>query len=69
MEVAAALTLLGAGVVDAAAGTLDAAVAELELRMRPDAVAATGGNQPEAARRLGPSRVGLIKKPTRLGLR
>jgi DNA-binding protein Fis len=31
--------------------------------------AAAGGNQSEAARRLGVSRVGLIKKLTRLGLR
>ncbi|MEJ8820983.1 helix-turn-helix domain-containing protein [Variovorax humicola] len=30
---------------------------------------ATGGNQSEAARRLGILRVGLIKKPTRLGSR
>ena len=50
-------------------GLLDAAVAELELRLIRDAMAAVGGNQSEAARRLGISRVGLIKKLTRLGLR
>lgn len=53
----------------AAVGTLDAAVAELETRLLRDTLAATGGNQSEAARRLGLSRVGLIKKLTRLGLR
>ena len=42
---------------------------ELELRLVRDAMAAAGGNQSEAARRLGVSRVGLIKKLTRLGLR
>ncbi len=51
------------------AGALDAAVAELETRMLRDALTASGGNQSEAARRLGISRVGLIKKVTRLGLR
>ncbi len=50
-------------------GTLDAAVAELETRMLRDALGAAGGNQSEAARRLGISRVGLIKKLARLGLR
>ena len=50
-------------------GTLDAALQELELRIVRDAMAAAGGNQSEAARRLGVSRVGLIKKLTRLGLR
>ncbi len=50
-------------------GLLDAALAELELRLIRDAMAAVGGNQSEAARRLGISRVGLIKKMTRLGLR
>ncbi len=34
-----------------------------------DAMAAAGGNQSEAARRLGISRVGLIKKLTRWGWR
>ena len=50
-------------------GTLDAAVAELEITMLRDALAASGGNQSEAARQLGISRVGLIKKLVRLGLR
>jgi DNA-binding NtrC family response regulator len=52
-----------------AAGPLDAAVAALELRLIRDTMAAVGGNQSEAARRLGISRMGLIKKLTRLGLR
>jgi two-component system NtrC family response regulator len=47
-------------------GALDAAVNELERRLLRDALASTQGNQSEAARRLGISRVGLIKK---LGLR
>ena len=51
------------------AGSLDAAIAELETRMLQDALAATSGNQSEAARRLGISRVGLGKKLARLGLR
>lgn len=51
------------------AGALDAAVAELERRMIRETLEATGGNQSEAARRLGVSRVGLIKKLDRLGLR
>jgi two-component system NtrC family response regulator len=50
-------------------GPLDAALNELERRLLRDALAATQGNQSEAARRLGISRVGLIKKMTRLGLR
>jgi len=50
-------------------GLLDAALGELELRLIRDAMEAAGGNQSEAARRLGISRVGLIKKLTRLGLR
>ncbi|MFN7856422.1 MAG: sigma-54-dependent transcriptional regulator, partial [Acidovorax sp.] len=54
---------------DASAGPLDAALMELELRMVRDTLAATGGNQSEAARRLGISRVGLVKKLTRLGRR
>jgi two-component system NtrC family response regulator len=54
---------------DASAGPLEAALNELELRLVRDAMAAAGGNQSEAARRLGVSRVGLIKKLTRLGLR
>jgi DNA-binding NtrC family response regulator len=51
------------------AGPLDAALLELELRLVRDTMAAVDGNQSEAARRLGISRVGLIKKLTRLGLR
>ena len=51
------------------AGPLDAALNELELRLIRDAMSAANGNQSEAARRLGISRVGLIKKLTRLGLR
>ena len=51
------------------AGPLDAALLELELRLVRDTMLAAGGNQSEAARRLGISRVGLIKKLTRLGLR
>ena len=58
-----------AGNVDTSAGPLDAALNELELRLVRDAMTAAGGNQSEAARRLGVSRVGLIKKLTRLGLR
>ena len=50
-------------------GSLDAAIAELETRMLREALAASGGNQSEAARRLGVSRVGLGKKLARLGLR
>ncbi|MDZ7867584.1 sigma-54 dependent transcriptional regulator [Acidovorax sp.] len=50
-------------------GPLDAALAELERRPVRDAMQSAGGNQSEAARRLGISRVGLIKKLARLGLR
>jgi DNA-binding NtrC family response regulator len=50
------------------AGPLDAAITELETRMLRDALTASGGNQSEAARRLGISRVGLIKKLARLDL-
>ena len=50
-------------------GLLDAALSELESRLIRDAMETSGGNQSEAARRLGISRVGLIKKLTRLGLR
>ncbi|ONG47263.1 sigma-54-dependent Fis family transcriptional regulator [Pseudoroseomonas deserti] len=50
-------------------GQLDAAIAALESRMLRQALAETGGNQSEAARRLGISRPGLIKKMARLGLR
>ena len=59
-----AATLHGDG-----AGPLDSALLELELRLVRDTMTAAGGNQSEAARRLGISRVGLIKKLTRLGLR
>ena len=61
-----------AGTPSAAAdshGALDAAMLELETRMLRDAMAQAGGNQSEAARRLGISRVGLIKKLGRLGLK
>ncbi len=50
-------------------GVLDAALGELERRLVKDAMAASGGNQSKAARQLGVSRVGLIKKLGRLGLR
>ena len=50
-------------------GPLDDAIADLETRMLRDAMATAGGNQSEAARRLGISRVGLIKKLARLGLK
>ncbi|SEL10794.1 two-component system, NtrC family, response regulator [Roseateles sp. YR242] len=50
-------------------GLLDAALAELERRLISEAMQGSGGNQSEAARRLGISRVGLIKKLGRLGLR
>ena len=50
-------------------GTLEAAVTELEVRLLRETLAATNGNQSQAARRLGLSRVGLIKKMRRLGLR
>ncbi len=53
----------------AAGGPLSQAIAEMESRMLTDALAAAGGNQSEAARTLGVSRVGLIKKMSRLGLR
>jgi two-component system NtrC family response regulator len=53
----------------AGTGVLDAALNELERRLIQDAMSASGGNQSEAARQLGVSRVGLIKKLTRLGLR
>ena len=54
---------------DEAPGMLDAAITELETRLISDAMKASGGNQSEAARRLGISRVGLIKKLARLGLK
>lgn len=51
------------------AGSLDAAIQELETRMIREAMEQSGGNQSEAARVLGISRVGLIKKLGRLGLK
>jgi len=54
---------------DGQQGFLDSALAELETRLIAQALGATGGNQSEAARRLGISRVGLIKKMGRLGLK
>ena len=51
------------------AGALDDAIAGLETRMIQEAMEAASGNQSEAARRLGISRVGLIKKLARLRLR
>lgn len=53
----------------AGVGMLDAAILELETRLVTEAMKASGGNQSGAARRLGISRVGLIKKLQRLGLR
>ncbi|MEO8654348.1 MAG: sigma-54 dependent transcriptional regulator [Ramlibacter sp.] len=50
-------------------GLLDQALTELERRLISEAMHGAGGNQSEAARRLGISRVGLIKKLTRLGLK
>jgi DNA-binding NtrC family response regulator len=49
--------------------TLAEAVAGLERRMIGAALAAEGDNRSAAARRLGLSRVGLLKMMTRLGLR
>ncbi|MCQ4160539.1 sigma-54 dependent transcriptional regulator [Roseomonas sp. GC11] len=53
----------------AAPGRLEEAIAALEARMLREVLMETGGNQSEAARRLGISRPGLIKKMARLGLR
>ena len=50
-------------------GALDDAITQLETQMLRDALAASSGNQSEAARRLGISRVGLIKKVARLKLK
>jgi two-component system NtrC family response regulator len=50
-------------------GTLAEAVANLERRMIAAALAADGGNRSAAARRLGLSRVGLIKMMARLGVK
>ncbi|MEJ2125663.1 MAG: sigma-54 dependent transcriptional regulator [Alphaproteobacteria bacterium] len=52
-----------------AAGNLTEAVAGLERRMITAALAAESGNRSAAARRLGVSRVGLLKMMARLGLR
>lgn len=49
--------------------TLADAVAALERRLITAALAATGNNHSAAARRLGLSRVGLLKMMSRLGLR
>jgi transcriptional regulator with PAS, ATPase and Fis domain len=85
VEAAAALVTPGSPVVDAALlrfvagdaeevttpnhGSLAGVIADVETRMLREALQAAGGNQSEAARVLGVSRVGLIKKMTRLGLR
>lgn len=50
-------------------GSLHEAVAALEARMISATLATCNGNQSEAARQLGLSRLGLIKKLGRLGLR
>ena len=50
-------------------GSLAAAIAELETRMSREALGAASGNQSEAAWVLGVSRVGLIKKLSRLGIK
>ncbi|MBE7159487.1 MAG: sigma 54-interacting transcriptional regulator, partial [Rhodospirillales bacterium] len=55
--------------MSAAPGRLEEAIAALEARMLREVLTETGGNQSEAARRLGISRPGLIKKIARLGLR
>lgn len=61
---------VGAGETQAPSnGKLDDAVAALESRLLRETLEATKGNQSEAARRLGLSRVGLAKKLSRLGLR
>ena len=53
----------------AGTGNLAEAVANLERRMIAAALAAEGGNRSAAARRLGLSRVGLIKMMARLGVK
>jgi DNA-binding NtrC family response regulator len=53
----------------AVGGSLAGVIADVETRLLREALLAAGGNQSEAARVLGVSRVGLIKKMTRLGLR
>ena len=54
---------------EVAGGSLADVIAGVETRMLKDALEAARGNQSEAARNLGVSRVGLIKKMSRLGLR
>lgn len=54
---------------DAPEETLQAATEKLERRMVGAALAATNNNQSAAVRRLGLSRVGLLKMMRRLGLR
>jgi two-component system NtrC family response regulator len=49
--------------------TLPQATENLERRMIGAALAATDNNHSAAARRLGLSRVGLLKMMTRLGMR
>jgi two-component system NtrC family response regulator len=49
--------------------SLDDEIATLETRMIREALAESGNNRSEAARLLGISRVGLLKKLDRLGLR
>lgn len=58
-----------AAITQATPATLAEAVADLERRLIATALAATGNNHSAAARRLGLSRVGLLKMMTRLGLR
>ena len=48
---------------------LNEEIAALERRMISAALAETGNNRSEAARLLGISRIGLLKKLDRLGLR
>ncbi|MGH6644192.1 MAG: helix-turn-helix domain-containing protein, partial [Bradyrhizobium sp.] len=48
---------------------LDEAIAALEVQMITAALNETGNNRSETARILGISRVGLLKKLDRLGLR
>jgi len=58
-----------ATMIEAADETLPAAMEKLERRMIGAALVATENNHSAAARRLGLSRVGLLKMMTRLGLR
>jgi DNA-binding NtrC family response regulator len=50
-------------------GSLPMQVAALETQLIQAALTASGGNQSQAARALGISRLGLTKKMSRLGLR